>query len=87
MTHAEIQALVHEFILSRFPAARTAGVGVEDELLESGIVDSMGVMEILLFVEERFGVALEDEEMIPENFHTIPALSELIHRKRGVAAA
>ena len=85
MTKVEIQAAVHQFVLEKFPSARTAELTVDGELLDRGIVDSMGVLEIILFVEARFGVAMEDEEMVPENFHSIPALADLVHRKLGVA--
>ena len=87
MTKVEIQASVHEFVLNKFPAAKSAGLDLDAELLDRGIVDSMGILEIVLFIEERFKVVLDDEEMVPENFQTIPALAELVHRKLGVAAS
>ena len=84
MSKAEIQAAVHQFVLEKFPSARTGNLPVDGELLDRGIVDSMGVLEIILFVEERFGVVMEDDEMVPENFQSIPALADLVHRKLGV---
>ena len=87
MTKAEIQAEVHQFVLDKFPAARAAGLAADGELLDHGIVDSLGVLEIILFVQSRFGVHMDDEEMVPDNFHSIPALAELVHRKRGCVAS
>lgn len=87
MTKVEIQAVVLDFVLAKFPAAKKAGLDQNAELLDQGIIDSMGILEIVLFIEEHFQVVLDDEEMIPENFQTIPALADLVHRKQGVAAS
>lgn len=87
MTKAEIQAAVHGFVLDKFPVARSAGLPADGELLDRGIVDSLGLLEIVLFVQSEFGVHMDDEEMVPDNFQSIPALAELVYRKRGAAAS
>lgn len=51
--------------------------------LEEGIVDSQGVMELLLFVEENFGICVEDREITPDNFDSVRRLSDFIRRKLG----
>lgn len=50
-------------------------------LLELGIVDSVGVMELVLFVEETFELDIEDNEILPENFDSISQLSSYIQSK------
>lgn len=50
-------------------------------LLELGIVDSVGVMELVLFVEENYAVDIADDEIIPENFDSISQLSNYIRAK------
>jgi acyl carrier protein len=55
----------------------------EDSFLEEGIVDSVGVMELVAFVEEHFDVSVEDHEIIPDNFDSIAKLSAYIRRKIG----
>jgi acyl carrier protein len=55
----------------------------EASFLEEGIVDSQGVMELVLFVEENFGIQVKDTEIIPDNFDSISKLSAYIQRKRG----
>jgi len=52
-----------------------------DPLLEAGILDSLGIMKLLSFLEETFSVNLEAEEMMPENFETVETLSSLIENK------
>ncbi|MCC6190172.1 MAG: acyl carrier protein [Anaerolineales bacterium] len=54
--------------------------------LESGVVDSMNVMEIVTFAEKAFGIAVQDHEIVPANFDSVANLSRYIQRKKtGVA--
>jgi acyl carrier protein len=50
-------------------------------LLEEGILDSTGVLELVTFVEEEFGVSVKDEEIVPENFDSVARLAAYIDRK------
>jgi acyl carrier protein len=49
--------------------------------LEEGIVDSTGVLELVMFVEETYGVAVRDEEIVPENFDSVSQLAAYVRRK------
>ena len=49
--------------------------------LQEGIVDSTGVLELIIFVEEQFKVSVEDAEVVPENFDSISQLAGYIRRK------
>lgn len=49
--------------------------------LEEGIVDSQGVMELVLFVEENFKIQVKDSDIIPDNFDSVERLSEYVRRK------
>jgi acyl carrier protein len=49
--------------------------------LEEGIVDSTGVLELVMFVEENFGIAVEDDEIVPDNFDSVNALADYVGRK------
>jgi acyl carrier protein len=49
--------------------------------LEEGIVDSTGVLELVMFVEETFGIAVEDQEIVPENFDSVSRLATYIRQK------
>ena len=50
-------------------------------LLEEGILDSTGVLELVMFVEEEFGLSVKDEEIVPENFDSVARLAAYIGRK------
>jgi acyl carrier protein len=60
------------------------GYGYPDDasFLEEGIVDSQGVMELVMFVEDEFGVTVEDEDITPDNFDSVSLLAEYIRRKQ-----
>lgn len=50
--------------------------------VEEGIIDSMNVMELILFVEETFGFEVADEEIVPENFNSVGKIGDFIRRKK-----
>jgi len=51
-------------------------------LLELGIIDSTGVLELVNFIEESYGITIEDDELTPENLDTIDRMFEYINRKK-----
>jgi acyl carrier protein len=55
-------------------------------LLESGIIGSLGILRLVVFIEKQFHVRLEDEDLIPENFETLLAISEIISTKSGTSS-
>jgi acyl carrier protein len=55
----------------------------DDSLIKSGIVDSLGILRLVAFIEENFSVVVEDTEVVPENFESINAMSSLVQRKQG----
>lgn len=53
----------------------------DDNLFETGALDSTGVMELIMFIQEKFGVTIEVEEVIEENFESIRAVEKMIKAK------
>ena len=58
-----------------------AALADSDSFLGKGIVDSTGIMEVVLFVEEEFGLSVADEDMVPENLDSITNLVSFVQRK------
>ncbi len=56
-------------------------VDTEENLFENGHLDSMGIMELISFIEEKTGVTVEPDEIVEDNFKTINAISSLIKGK------
>jgi acyl carrier protein len=60
---------------------RTIPLIDQDPLIESGIIDSMGVMTLLVFLEDEFSIQIPSEELMPENFSSISAITILVERQ------
>jgi len=58
-----------------------------DSFLDGGIIDSTGVMEIILFIEETFDIKVDDSEMLPVNLDSVDSLTAFIQRKQAQAVA
>jgi acyl carrier protein len=69
------------FILKKFPLARKRGLKDDEPLLETGIVDSLGVLDLVGFIEQEFSISVSDEELTPENFQTIGGLTDFVRKK------
>ena len=79
-TH-DTSARVHEWIVGHFPLAREIQISPADSLLESGIVDSLGTLEIVMFLEQEFGLVVEDEDMVADHFETIQSIANFVDSK------
>jgi acyl carrier protein len=55
----------------------------DDQLVESGIIDSLGIMSLLSFLEERFSIQIQSEDLNPENFATVSTLTALVEREQA----
>jgi acyl carrier protein len=55
----------------------------DESFLQSGIIDSTGVLELVNFIEETYKIKVEDEELVPENLDSIQNLIAYIQRKQG----
>lgn len=82
-TGRDIEALVREFVLSSFPLARKKHIQNADALLETGIVDSQGILELVAFIEREFRTIVDDEELIPQNFRSISRIAAFVRSKLG----
>ncbi|MBI1751992.1 MAG: acyl carrier protein [Acidobacteria bacterium] len=60
--------------------------GDDASFLEEGIIDSLGIIELVSFVEKKFGVSVADHELLPTNFDSVAKLSAFITRKLAEAS-
>jgi acyl carrier protein len=75
---SEVRAHIRSFVVSHFPLARTRELGDDDSLLDTGIIDSLGILELVRYLEETFAIELTDDDLIPENFDSIAALAHFV---------
>ena len=80
MEFAEKQ--LRDFISETFLFGQSCNaLSLSDSLLQRGIIDSTGVLELVAFVEEQFHVSVRDEELTPANFDSIGSLVAYLQRK------
>lgn len=72
-------------LITYFKDTLDADVTSGTPLIEQGIIDSMGVMDLVTFIEQSFGVEFEMDDMTVEKLGTVAAISKLITSKRGEA--
>jgi acyl carrier protein len=72
---------VRAFIVENFLYGQDDNFSENDSFLEKGIIDSTGVLELVSFVEEKFGIDVQDQELVPDNFDSLGKLSAYISRK------
>ena len=76
-----IVSVLRRFVADAFRDGRQDDLQGGTRLVSSGIVDSAGVVQLVLFAENRFGVVIDDAEVKLENFDTLDTLADLIQRK------
>ena len=83
----DVKAAVRKFLGDNF--VLEGGVEIHDDtsFMEAHVLDSTGFIELISFIEERFGVKVEDEEMLPANFDSLANIEAYVARKLGASAA
>jgi acyl carrier protein len=78
-TKDRVRAFITEFFYVSDPASLTDDLS----LIDSGLVDSTGMMDVIVFLESEYGFHVEDDEMIPENLESIDLIAGFVRRKIG----
>lgn len=79
----DIKQQVRDFVTTNFYVAEASSLADDASLLDQGIIDSTGVLEIISFLETSFGLEVADAEMVPENLDSIERIAAFVARKRG----
>ena len=80
----EILPAVRTYIKENFLYRTGADqVGDDDPLLDSGIVDSMGILQLVSFLESEFGIDVDDDQIVPDNFETMNSIAAFVSTKLG----
>lgn len=79
----DIEKTITEFVSKKFLNESDATLSRDDSLLESGILDSAGIFELVSFMEDKFGISVNDEEIIVNNFDNVASITRLVQEKQG----
>ena len=88
METSTITEQVRAFVTNNYLLGQGDRLRDEQSFLESGIIDSTGVLELVSFLEEQFGITVEEEELTPDNLDSVSFIAAYLERKlKGAANA
>lgn len=83
MEPSQIERDVRAFITSNFPLSAGGKLASDDSLLETGVIDSVGVLELIEHLEETYGLKIPDEDVLPENLDSVGAIAAYVSARLG----
>ena len=79
--HPDISQQVRNFVVDTFLLGQADRLRNEDSFLEHGIIDSTGILELVAWLEETYGIQVGDRELIPENFDSVNNITVYLAKK------
>ena len=78
---------LERYVLDNVPAARKMkSISPDEDLLARGTLDSLSLMEMVSFIEQRYGIEVSDEDLVMENFRSLGRIQAFVDRKRGATS-
>ena len=78
----EVERKIRRFIEDNFLFREDRdGLSAEESLLDAGLIDSTGILELVAYLESDFGITIEDAEIVPDNLDSIRAIASYVRRK------
>ncbi len=72
---------IRQFVIDNFLFGDGQSLREDTSLMEEGIMDSTGILELLFFLEETYSISVEDEELVPENMDSLRNIAKFIDKK------
>lgn len=82
-----VEQQIRQFVQERFFVEDPGKLLDDTSLIAEGIVDSTGMLEVIVFLEAEYGIQISDAETVPENLETIGRIAAFVARKRAGALA
>jgi acyl carrier protein len=82
-----ITARIRTYLVEHFPSARHQPLSEDQHLLANGILDSLGVLDVVGYLEGEFGITVSDDDLVPEHFGTLRCLTQFVEAKQNGGAA
>jgi len=83
---SNIKQQVRQFILDNFMMGSASEIPDEASFMDHHIIDSTGFLELISFIEESFGIQVDDDDMVPENLDSLNNIERYIQKKSGTPA-
>ena len=79
----DLKGQVRAFLTSNFYLADPSALSDDASLLDQGLIDSTGILEVIDFLEKTYAITVDDAEMLPENLDSIDRIAAFVERKRS----
>ena len=79
----QLEERLFSFIRSDLMSSSDEQIGPEDSLIERGLLDSIALVQLIVFLEEEAGVRIPDQEVTPDNFDSVKRIAEFVARIKG----
>ena len=80
----ETKQMIRDYILNELVQDKQhADLSDSDQLIENGVIDSLGIIKLIGFLEDNLSIQVGDDELIPENFASVETISALVDSKKG----
>jgi len=79
----DVTAEIRAYIVDRFLFGKGDGLSNSASFMEQHLVDSTGILEVVMFLESKYGIKVADEELIPENLDSIDRIAAFVRRKQA----
>jgi acyl carrier protein len=79
----DVLETIKAYVVENFLFGDDSRIDPDIEFLENGILDSTGVLELVGFLEEKFGIRVEDDELVPDNMNSLEKITHYISKKTG----
>ena len=79
----DVRPVVREYLLDNFLMGSNASIADDASYIKGHVLDSSGIMELIMFLEEAFGIKVDDAELIPANLDSLNNINVFVARKRA----
>ncbi len=76
-----LQSVLTDYIQAELAKGRKSNIHPNDDLLSEGVIDSLGILQLVAFIEDKFNVHVADEDVVLENFQSVAALSSYVQAR------
>ena len=78
----DTQTILTDYITKELAIGRAKTVSPDDDLIATGVLDSLGLMQLVLFIDEKLSIHIPDEDVVIDNFRTVRILAAYLDRQR-----
>jgi acyl carrier protein len=78
----DIETKIARYVADKLRMGSSDVIAPDQSLFEAGVLDSVGIFDLVTFLEEEFGLSVGDEEIVPENFESVKAITAFVTRLR-----